>query len=102
MASASEIELSQAHEQLRRKTVKHRVGKLEGVGEDEGVDIGGVKDVAIDFLAGVVSGISGIVMGQVGVCVSEREGSSFAEGGCYNSRSTQMSLLRTHVCACFL
>ncbi|CAN0374266.1 unnamed protein product [Ectocarpus sp. 12 AP-2014] len=64
MASASEIELSQAHEQLRRKTVKHRVGKLEGVDEDEGVDIGGVKDVAIDFLAGVVSGISGIVVGQ--------------------------------------
>ncbi|CAB1096937.1 unnamed protein product [Ectocarpus sp. CCAP 1310/34] len=64
MASASEVELSQAHEQLRRKTVKHRVGQLEAVGEDQGVDIGGVKDVAIDFLAGVVSGISGIVVGQ--------------------------------------
>lgn len=73
MASASEIELSQAHEQLRHNTVKHRVGKLEGVGEDEAVDIGGVKDIAIDFLAGVVSGISGIVVGQVGVCFMFQE-----------------------------
>lgn len=73
MAAEVEGGLShQTHEQLRRKTVHHRVagkGKRDGVGcveeEEEDVDTGSAKDVAIDFVGGVVSGISGIVVGQV-------------------------------------
>lgn len=64
MDAAAASSLSQTHEQLRRKTVKHRVAAK---GEDRGgdVDTGSAKDVAIDFVGGVVSGISGIVVGQV-------------------------------------
>lgn len=66
---AAEVEgtaLSQTHEQLRQTTAKHRAGKREDLDEgDACVDIGGVKDVAIDFVGGVVSGVSGIVVGQV-------------------------------------
>ncbi|CAN0054488.1 unnamed protein product [Scytosiphon promiscuus] len=65
---AAEVEgtaLSQTHEQLRQTTANRRVGKREGLDEAEAcVDIGGVRDVAIDFLGGVVSGVSGIVVGQ--------------------------------------
>lgn len=66
---AAEVEaasLSQTHEQLRRKTVQHHHGVA--VKHDQGkqdVDTGSAKDVAIDFVGGVVSGISGIVVGQV-------------------------------------
>lgn len=65
---AAEVEgvaLSHTHDQLRRQTVKHRVGKRDGLGEEEDVDMGNARDVAIDFMGGVVSGISGIVVGQV-------------------------------------
>lgn len=66
---AAEVEgttLSQTHDQLRQKAANHRVGALESLDEGEAcVDIGGVKDVAIDFVGGVVSGVSGIVVGQV-------------------------------------
>lgn len=48
----------------RRKTAQHRVAtKCDE--REEGVDTGSAKDIAIDFFGGVVSGISGIVVGQV-------------------------------------
>ncbi|CAM9997847.1 unnamed protein product [Pylaiella littoralis] len=47
----------------RRKTAQHRVAtKCDE--REEGVDTGSAKDIAIDFFGGVVSGISGIVVGQ--------------------------------------
>lgn len=66
MASDLEgVALSHTHDQLRRQTVQHRMGKRDGLDGKEGVDTGNAKDVAIDFMGGVVSGISGIVVGQV-------------------------------------
>lgn len=59
------VTLSHTHDQLRRQTVKHRVGKRDGLDGPEDVDMGNARDVAIDFMGGVVSGISGIVVGQV-------------------------------------
>ncbi len=59
------VALSHTHDQLRRQTVKHRVGKRDGLDGKEGVEAGNAKDLAIDFMGGVVSGISGIVVGQV-------------------------------------
>lgn len=67
MAAEVDGTLSHTHEQLRRQTVKHRVGKRDGLDGPEDVDVGNARDVAIDFMAGVVSGISGIVVGQVRV-----------------------------------
>eukprot|EP00752_Nemacystus_decipiens_P002352 g2222.t1 len=64
---AAEVEgvaLSHTHDQLRRQTVKHRVGNRDGLDGPEDIDMGNARDVAIDFMAGVVSGISGIVVGQ--------------------------------------
>lgn len=66
MARASELELlSQSHEQLRPTTARHGVEK--GV-EDDDVAVSSLKDVAIDLLAGMVSGICGIAAGQVMTC----------------------------------
>ena len=65
---AAEVEgvtLSHTHDQLRRQTVKHRMGKRDGLDGPQDVDMGNARDVAIDFMGGVVSGISGIVVGQV-------------------------------------
>lgn len=70
---AAEVEgvtLSHTHDQLRRQTVKHRMGTREGLDGPEDVDMGNARDVAIDFMGGVVSGISGIVVGQVRVCAA--------------------------------
>eukprot|EP00903_Cladosiphon_okamuranus_P016983 g15655.t1 len=64
MAAEVEGALSHTHEQLRRQTVKHRMGKRDGLDGRQDVDIGNARDVAIDFMGGVVSGISGIVVGQ--------------------------------------
>lgn len=74
MDAAGSSSLSQTHEQLRRKTVKqHRVAaECEERGGRAKVDTGSAKDVAIDFVGGVVSGISGIVVGQVCVLLCLR------------------------------
>lgn len=71
-AEMEEVTLSHTHDQLRRQTVKHRVGKRDGLERPEDVDVGDARDVAIDFVGGVVSGISGIVVGQVRVRERER------------------------------
>lgn len=64
-AEVDGVALSHTHDQLRRQTVKHRMGNRDGLDGPEGVDMGNARDVAIDFMGGVVSGISGIVVGQV-------------------------------------
>ena len=72
---AAEVEgvtLSHTHDQLRRQTVKHRMGKRDGLDRSEDVDMGSARDVAIDFMGGVVSGISGIIVGQVRLCAVYR------------------------------
>lgn len=47
------------HQTQRRVAVRHEDE------EEEGVDIGSFRDVAVDFVAGCVSGCAGIVVGQV-------------------------------------
>lgn len=59
-----EIEGAVVEEHLRRNRTPNR-GKHQQPRSESAVHIGSVRDVAVEFVAGCVSGCAGIIVGQV-------------------------------------
>lgn len=65
---AVEVEEAVAERDHRRYPTQRRAPteyRDEEEREEEQVDIGSFRDVAVDFVAGLVSGSAGIIVGQV-------------------------------------